>query len=105
AVFEQLRPNFELSEGLQQSYQGVMRHAFPLARPSPGRAGLSPSPSALLAFEGHGLDDDDSFDRSFNRAISPDRSSIIWAWDIEHEGAGSQEPEGGSDDADDEDEA
>jgi len=106
-VFERLRANFEASEGFQQAYQGVMRRAFSPARPSPGRAGLSASSPALLAFEGCGLDDgDDSFDRSFNRDISPDRSSIVWAWDIEHEGDGSQEAEGESDgDGDDEGEA
>ena len=97
-VFERLRANFEASEGFQQAYQGVMRRAFSPARPSPGRTGLSALSPALLAFEGRGLDDgDDSFDRSFNRDISPDRSSIVWAWDIEHEDAGSQEAEGESD--------
>jgi len=106
-VFERLRANFEASEGFQQAYQGVMRRAFPSARPSPGRARLSASSPALLAFEGRGFDGDDSFDRSFDRAVSPDRSSIIWAWDIEHEGAESQEAEteSGGDDGDDEDEA
>ena len=105
-VFERLRANFEASEGFQQAYQGVMRRAFPFARPSPGRAGLSASSPALLAFEGRGYDDgDDSFDRSFDRAVSPDRSSVIWAWDIE-QGAGSEEAERESDgDGDDEDEA
>ncbi|CUS15255.1 unnamed protein product [Tuber aestivum] len=100
-VFEKLRADFELSEGFQQAYQGVMRRAFPSAKPSPRRSRLSPSSPALLAFQGHGLDDgDDSFDRSFNRAVSPDRSSIVWAWDIEHEESGSQKAEGESDDAD-----
>ncbi|PWW72385.1 hypothetical protein C7212DRAFT_232397 [Tuber magnatum] len=103
-VFEKLRGDFEISEGFQQAYQGVMRRAFTPGKPSPGRARLSPSSSTLLAFEGHGLDDgDDSFDRSFNRAVSPDRSSVVWAWDIEHEGAWNQKAEGGSDGADDED--
>ncbi|RPA97685.1 hypothetical protein L873DRAFT_1103817 [Choiromyces venosus 120613-1] len=100
-VFQKLRADFEAAEGFQQAYQDVMRRAFPPIGPS-GSAGLSSSPPALLALEGHGLGDgDDSFDRSFDRSISPDRSSIIWAWDIEHKGIGSQDTEGEDDTADD----